>query len=321
MASAAQVLANRLNAEKSTGPRTPEGKAVVSQNAVQHGLLAQQVVIKGEDPGEFDSFRDGMLEELAPEGAVEALLAERLVGLSWRLRRAERLQATVFDAVYRENAEGPIWPPRELRVQPKPDDGELILGQVVMTDFARARVLDRLLVYERRIENSLYRTMAELRKHKKLRETDTPTREPTADKDESVKCEVSSWKQEVLGSGSELPTSNLKLQTSEETSDDATTNAASAVETSHHSHIPIFQDSSPQATVPVMGEPSCETNPIVPGSATGDVTASAPAGTSPAVEVLHDSRIPSFQDASPRWDRPPRTDPAKQSQSPQPGRA
>jgi len=45
MASAAQTSANRLNAQKSTGPRTPEGKAVVSQNAVKHGLLAQQVVL------------------------------------------------------------------------------------------------------------------------------------------------------------------------------------------------------------------------------------------------------------------------------------
>ena len=45
MASAAQTIANRLNAQKSTGPRTPEGKAVVSQNAVKHGLLAEQVVL------------------------------------------------------------------------------------------------------------------------------------------------------------------------------------------------------------------------------------------------------------------------------------
>ena len=53
MTTEAQVLANRSNAQKSTGPRTPEGKAAVAQNAVQHGLLAQEVVIKGEDPQEF----------------------------------------------------------------------------------------------------------------------------------------------------------------------------------------------------------------------------------------------------------------------------
>jgi hypothetical protein len=153
--------------------------------------------------------------------------------------------------VYRENAEGPVWPPRELRVQPQPDDGELILGQVVLTDFAHAKVLDRLLVYERRIENSLYRTMGELRKHKKLREeTDTPTREPTAEEDERVKCEVSSWKQGVPSSGSELPTSNLTLPTSQEASDDATTNATS--------------QEPPEGGTPNLsaGDLSCETNPI-----------------------------------------------------------
>ena len=54
MASVAQIRANRLNAQKSTGPRTAEGKAAASQNAAKHGLLAEQVVIKGEDPAEFE---------------------------------------------------------------------------------------------------------------------------------------------------------------------------------------------------------------------------------------------------------------------------
>ncbi|MCX5646318.1 MAG: hypothetical protein NTZ17_16805 [Phycisphaerae bacterium] len=278
MASAAQVLANRLNAQKSTGPRTPEGKEAVSQNAVKHGLLAQQVVIKGEDPGEFDSFRDRMREELAPEGAVEEMLAERTVSLAWRLRRAERLQSAVYETVYRENAQDVVlWPKHGLPIEPRPDETEVILGQVVMTDFAHARVLDRLLVYERRIENSLYRTMAELRKHKKLRETDTPTREPTADKDEtvkcggSVKCKVSSCKSEerhgaepsdkaisnhqdgrLLRSARNdmLPTSHLRLQTSEEATGDAPTNATS--------------QEPPEGGTPNVsaGDLSCETNPI-----------------------------------------------------------
>jgi hypothetical protein len=113
MASTAQVQANRANAQKSTGPRTPEGKAVVAQNAVQHGLLAQEVVIKGEDPGEFEFYRDQMLAELAPAGQMESLLAHRIVGLAWRLRRAERLQAAAFDKL-----ENPSEPP-ELVLSPE----------------------------------------------------------------------------------------------------------------------------------------------------------------------------------------------------------
>ncbi len=96
MASVAQVRANRLNAQKSTGPRTPEGKAVVAQNAVKHGLLAQQVVISGEDPGEFELFRDRMVQDLDPVGSLESLLAERVAHLGWRLRRAERLDRAAY---------------------------------------------------------------------------------------------------------------------------------------------------------------------------------------------------------------------------------
>jgi len=170
MASIAQIQANRSNARKSTGPRTAQGKATASQNAVKHGLLAEQVVIHGEDPAQFDLYREGMLAELDPEGAVEEMLAERAVSLAWRLRRAERLQSAVFATVYRENANDVVlWPKHGLPIKPGPGEDEVVLGQVVMTDFARAQVLDRLLVYERRIESSLYRTMRELRREREAR--------------------------------------------------------------------------------------------------------------------------------------------------------
>jgi hypothetical protein len=50
-----QNEANRINAQKSTGPRTDEGKQRSSQNALKHGLLAKRSVIPGEDPAEFDA--------------------------------------------------------------------------------------------------------------------------------------------------------------------------------------------------------------------------------------------------------------------------
>ena len=96
MASAAQTNANRANAQKSTGPRTPEGKALVAQNAVKHGLLAQREVVQGEDAGELALFRDRMREDLDPMGSLEGILADRVVHLAWRLRRAERLEGTAL---------------------------------------------------------------------------------------------------------------------------------------------------------------------------------------------------------------------------------
>jgi hypothetical protein len=205
MASVAQIQANRSNAQKSTGPRTPEGKAAATRNAVKHGLLAEQVVIKGEDPEEFDLYRAGMLAELAPVGAVEEMLAERAVSLAWRLRRAERLQSAVFATVYRENADDIVlWPRHGLPIKPGPNEDEVILGQVVMTDFARAQILDRLVVYERRIESSLYRTMAELRKEQQARAAAGPEGGcpsegyPPADREPAAPAELGSFGEEVL---------------------------------------------------------------------------------------------------------------------------
>jgi hypothetical protein len=186
MASEAQIQANRLNAQKSTGPRTAEGKAAVAQNAVKHGLLAEQAVIKGEDPGEFEFYREQMLGELAPAGALESILAERAVGLAWRLRRAERIQTQVFDAMLDRDAANPVrkllQSMRGRNDEPSADapDDELALGRAVVRDFSNARVLDRLGLYERRIEHSLYKTLDELEKLRLLRELQTPTSaEPT----------------------------------------------------------------------------------------------------------------------------------------------
>jgi hypothetical protein len=49
MTSDKQGAANRRNAQKSTGPKTPEGKAAVRLNAMKHGLLSKDVLLPGED--------------------------------------------------------------------------------------------------------------------------------------------------------------------------------------------------------------------------------------------------------------------------------
>jgi hypothetical protein len=53
MSSEKQIAANRANAQKSTGPRTPEGKAVVSLNSLTHGIRCSRVVLPGDDEAEF----------------------------------------------------------------------------------------------------------------------------------------------------------------------------------------------------------------------------------------------------------------------------
>ncbi len=81
MTTQAQIEANRLNAQKSTGPVTPEGKTIASQNALKHGLLARRFLIDGTERGEFDRFRLRLLADLKPVGFMETVLADRIASL------------------------------------------------------------------------------------------------------------------------------------------------------------------------------------------------------------------------------------------------
>ena len=97
MTTEARIHANRLNARKSTGPRTAEGKARVAQNAIKHGILCDQAVLPTEDRRQFEVFRDALVGDLAPAGAMEQTLAERIVAGSWRLRRVLYHETCLLD--------------------------------------------------------------------------------------------------------------------------------------------------------------------------------------------------------------------------------
>jgi hypothetical protein len=95
--SPARAAASRRNGAKSRGPKSPEGKARSAQNALKHGMRAQKcIVLPGERAAAFEAFGAALLEELAPDGALQAVLAQRVVAASWRLARAERLEAELF---------------------------------------------------------------------------------------------------------------------------------------------------------------------------------------------------------------------------------
>jgi hypothetical protein len=95
--SPARAAASRRNGAKSRGPKTPEGKARSARNALKHGMRAQQcIVLPGERASAFDAFEAALLAELAPQGALQTVLAQRIVAASWRLARAERLEAELF---------------------------------------------------------------------------------------------------------------------------------------------------------------------------------------------------------------------------------
>src|SRR5262245_2221886 len=96
MTSERKKAAKQANALRSTGPKTPAGKAVVRLNALQHGLLARDVVLPGEGEDAFEELRNRARAELLPVGPIEERLVDRVVNAMWRLQRSERTETALF---------------------------------------------------------------------------------------------------------------------------------------------------------------------------------------------------------------------------------
>ena len=96
MSTKRQIEANQKNALVSTGPVTAEGKALVSQNAVKHGIFAKDILITAgdgkEDAQEYKELLDGLIISLNPVGQMECLLVEKIAVDYWRLRRVLRFE-------------------------------------------------------------------------------------------------------------------------------------------------------------------------------------------------------------------------------------
>ncbi|MBV8553271.1 MAG: hypothetical protein JOY54_18385 [Acidobacteriaceae bacterium] len=80
----------------STGPRTPEGKAVSSRNAFKHGLASGEIIAPGENPEEFESLLESLRDEHTPATLTEDLLIRQMAQSWWLAQRALRLQNTCF---------------------------------------------------------------------------------------------------------------------------------------------------------------------------------------------------------------------------------
>ena len=96
MPSEAQIAANRRNAEKSTGPKTAEGKEKSRRNALRHGLFAQAVVLAPEDEAAYQQLCHKFFDEYKPATATEATLVQLLADTSWRLNRIPQLEDVVL---------------------------------------------------------------------------------------------------------------------------------------------------------------------------------------------------------------------------------
>ena len=132
--SEAKLAANRGNAQLSTGPKTPEGKARAAQNALKHGLTSRSLIVLPGQEEEFAALEASLRAEVQPATTLEHLLFDQLLHAAWNLRRIRRLEAELCDG-----ARDPL------------------------TDPALEARLNTLARYQARAERSFYRALKELR--------------------------------------------------------------------------------------------------------------------------------------------------------------
>ena len=167
--SPAKVRANRANARKSTGPRTPEGKQRASLNATRHGLLAKDVLIYTDSLEAFEAHYREMLGALQPQGPMERMLAEKVVAQSWRLKRAVWMETCLIGHAVQEAETGDA----DILLTEEEFDSRAI-QPFIGKEFAerllcRHSPLDTLQRYERSIERSLNAALAQLRQSQAMR--------------------------------------------------------------------------------------------------------------------------------------------------------
>lgn len=148
-------------AHRGGGAKTVEGKALVSKNAIRHGLLSCEVLLKSEDAKTLDGLRLSITAELAPHGEMEAFLVDRLVADMWRLRRALAVERHCGEAA-KEKVRGELF-------------GDAVYGSkeglaesIEAAPFSDYRS-EKVLRYLTAIERSFFRTFHELQRIQAVR--------------------------------------------------------------------------------------------------------------------------------------------------------
>ena len=157
-----QIEANRRNTRSSTGPQSRTGKAASKLNAMKHGLLAAELVVRDEDPVEFTRVLENLVDDIQPQGPLEKQLVERVAACMWRLRRLYRVEAGIFhfelSKIEEDNA------------SPYGGEQPVTLGAAFRRDAGRAGAISKLSRYEAAIERSIYRALHELQRIQAARE-------------------------------------------------------------------------------------------------------------------------------------------------------
>jgi hypothetical protein len=102
MATPAQINANRANAQKSTGPRSAEGKSASRFNALKHGIDAASIVIPGEDPAQYEALGADYHRDFRPQTPSELFHVDTMLRADWQKRRLQLVEADLFRTLLAE---------------------------------------------------------------------------------------------------------------------------------------------------------------------------------------------------------------------------
>src|ERR1700748_1850423 len=91
-----RIEATRLNAQKSTGPRSDHGKKISSRNSTKHGILARTVLIDHEDHARFAELVNSLIADLQPQNETQRALVEKMAVAAWRVKRVWAVEAAAI---------------------------------------------------------------------------------------------------------------------------------------------------------------------------------------------------------------------------------
>jgi hypothetical protein len=97
MPTAKQTAASRMNSQKSTGPRTTQGKAASRFNALKHGIFATAQIMFDESAEDLAELAAEYHEHHNPADTDQRLLVDTLIHNEWRLRRMRRVEAVLWE--------------------------------------------------------------------------------------------------------------------------------------------------------------------------------------------------------------------------------
>ena len=146
--------ADRLKAQKSTGPKTPEGKAIASQNALKTGLTGRRILLPSDDAALYEKHIERFRADFNPATDRERELVQSLADTQWRLNRIPRLEMGIF---YRGRA---LYEILFLEIQ---DPEMRALAVESHTHAVHTRDLNNLSIQESRLRRNYAKDLAELK--------------------------------------------------------------------------------------------------------------------------------------------------------------